>query len=90
MNTDPDILRKEFLDSLRSYVTYWTHQKGYTCKQKMEGLVHSILCVIDGVSSQLDGYIDLVVRVSLDDHGEKEQEVLINGDCYLHDEWHEK
>lgn len=47
-----------FIDAIHQYIRYWDRQNDRTSKEKMEGLAHSILCLLDGVSGQWHGNID--------------------------------
>lgn len=54
-NTDKaDKYRKEFLDSVHSYLDYWNNQQNLSAKDKLWGFAMSILGVIDGVDSTND------------------------------------
>lgn len=48
-------IRKMFLDTLHMQVSYWTSLKKPT-KETCEGLVHSILCIFDGVNAGLPAF----------------------------------
>ena len=51
-------IRKEFLDHLHFLVDYWQDEKvAPTMKDKLNGLVFSILSTIDGCDEKLPGYI---------------------------------
>lgn len=86
--------RKTFLDILRAKARYWAtipvedeDDRLYRC----EGLIHSILSIIDGVSDF--PAFDLVLRPHPDDkafhidEGDRwyEDGTTINGDVYLHE-----
>lgn len=44
-------VRDEFLYNLWAKVHYWENVPNYTSHMKLEGLVHSILVMLDGMSS---------------------------------------
>lgn len=48
-------IRKQFLDQLRAYVTYWNGLPDKTPKEKLEGLAFSICVMLDG-GSALPGF----------------------------------
>ena len=52
-----DQIKKQFIGYLHHLVDYWENQKGRGSKDKLEGLVHSILVGIDGFSSDLPGFV---------------------------------
>jgi hypothetical protein len=94
----PEELRDEFMDTCRATADYWAttdakHQDGtpYSCHERLSGLVHSILCIFDGVSVGLPAF-DITAQPHPDDkeyhrsEGEDwiEPGTVIN-DCMLHD-----
>lgn len=87
-----DEMKEKFLSGIRCLVDYWSKQDG-SDKDKLEGLSHSILCMIDGVSSAMPCAIDLVLRLHPDDkqyHIDNEEQwvedgMCINDDVYLHE-----
>lgn len=54
-----------FINGIHQCIDYWDKQN-YTSKGKMEGLMHSILCMLDGVSGSFDGNIDDLAKDSED------------------------
>lgn len=42
---------------IHQMISYWDRQKDISSKAKMEGISHSILCALDGVSGSFDGNI---------------------------------
>lgn len=57
----PQQIREQFFTHIESLVDYWDRQ-GLSSKDKLEGLVHSILSMIDG-SSMLPAF-----RIAVDPH----------------------
>lgn len=47
----------EFLDFIRQSIIFWDHQKDRSSKEKLEGLSHTILAMLDGVSGSFKGDI---------------------------------
>ena len=88
------------MDTCRTMASYWatvTIDEGAdSCKRRIEGALHSWLCIIDGVSAGIHGF-DLVAAPHPDDkdylrgEGEdwSERGTVINGDVYLHDHLYE-
>ncbi len=53
-----DEVRQQFLEHVWHNLEYWLHEeRAATTRDKMEGLVHSIFCVLDGCSMGLPGFI---------------------------------
>lgn len=91
--------RKAFLNSICGMISYWNSEglsnvpKDYNSRQRLEGLVHSILVLIDGGSGTMPKY-NISPAPHPDDkdyhisNGEKwhDPDVIIN-DCQLHDEY---
>ena len=51
---------QEFMSALHMYIAYWNEQQ-LSCKEKLEGLCHSILVILDGMSASFHGDIsDLI------------------------------
>jgi len=50
-------IRDEFVDHVGHLVDYWDTLPDKSCREKLEGLAHSILTTIDGESVALPGYI---------------------------------
>jgi hypothetical protein len=87
--------RAIFLDAIRTYIDYWANNPAVadrTHQRRLEGFAHSLLCVIDGVSSAMPCSMDLVLSPHPDDkqfnidQGENwiEAGMVIN-DCHLHE-----
>lgn len=53
---------KEFIDAIRFATSYWDDQNDRSCRLKMEGLVHSILCMLDGCSGQFRGNLESLCK----------------------------
>lgn len=68
----PEEIRGDFLDTCRALADYWaggqTHPDGttYTCHERLSGLLHSVLCIFDGVSVGLPAF-DIVASPHPDD-----------------------
>jgi len=84
-------VRAEFLDCLRSNISYWATREGMPEREKLEGLTFSFLTLLDGVSGM--PCFDLLIRPHSDDkqfHIDEGQDYYEDGmiinDCYLHDE----
>lgn len=82
-----------FLQNAKVQARYWAMQE-CSDKEKTHGLLHSMLCMIDGVSGGFPCSIELVLRPHPDDkqycidNEEKwvEDGMCINDDVYLHEE----
>ena len=85
--------RKELIQHFETIVDYWENEsRAITSKEKLDGLLHSILCVFDGVSGFMPSY-----NISLNPHpddkayyihkGENyyEPDMIINEDIPLHE-----
>lgn len=87
-------LRAQFMDGARCTARYWAGLEGKTSLEVAEGVVHSILCMIDGCSSAFPAAIDLVARPHPDDkeynirNGEDwvEDGTVLNANTSLHEE----
>lgn len=84
--------RDRFINQMRNYAEYWKNEvRVPDVEGKLEGLLHSILCVFDGVA----GYpaVDLVLRPHPTDQAYREENeedyyvdgTVINDDVHLHD-----
>jgi hypothetical protein len=88
-------LREMFLDEIDSSVVEWTKVKDYSNRDRLSGLVHSILCAIDGVSGGFPMSLNLVVNAHHDDKADAiaegrnwiEPETVLNEDSMLHESW---
>ena len=89
----PEEIRDDFLDTCRNLADYWAGpgvDRG-TCHERLSGLVHSILCIFDGVNGGMPAF-DIVASPHPDDkefhraEGEDwiEPGTVIN-DCMLHE-----
>ena len=106
MNDEPraktaEEIRTEFMHTCRVLTEFWA-----TCNlpdgaedtvlYRLQGALHSWLCIIDGVNAGIHGF-DLVAAPHPDDkdylrgEGEdwSERGTVINGDVYLHDHLYE-
>lgn len=54
-----------FIIAIREYIKYWDSQP-INSKEKLEGLTHSILCLLDGISGNFDGDIEDIAKNSKD------------------------
>jgi hypothetical protein len=61
-------LRDDFMDTCRDLADYWASPQvpRETCHERLQGLLHSLLCLIDGVSGEWPAF-DLVARPHPDD-----------------------
>lgn len=50
-------IERFFLEYLWQTIAYWDRQTDRTPRGKMEGLTHSILVALDGMSSQLPAFV---------------------------------
>lgn len=88
-------VQEKFLNYLHALVDYWDKVNSRNSKEKMEGLIHSILVTFDGTSIEFPA-LDIVLRPHPDDKdyhiGNHEQwfedGMCINDDVYLHDMWY--
>jgi hypothetical protein len=58
---DPTIV-SEFITCIHILINYWDNQTDGSSKEKMEGLAHSMLCMLDGVSDCFIGNIDVLAK----------------------------
>jgi hypothetical protein len=98
-------MRRLFLGHLRKLVSYWATtdltrpefrdelaQVGET-RFRLNGLVHSILCTLDGVSGSMPAF-DLVPSPHKDDeefnraNGDDWWSSVVINECSLHEGWH--
>jgi hypothetical protein len=89
-------VRRAFLDYIRDCVDYWDRQVVRdSCREKMDGLVHSILTLLDG-GTELPGF-----TVSPRSHPGVRAFCIAEGEDYypgsdcdiagsLHEEWYSK
>lgn len=62
-----DEMRDEFMDAVRCAVAYWAKESRQPdCVDKLSGLAHSLLCLIDGVTAGFPA-LDLVCSPHPDD-----------------------
>jgi hypothetical protein len=90
----PEELRDDFMDTCRALADYWASDviEARTCHERLSGLVHSILCIFDGVSGGMPAF-DITASPHPDDKeyhrsgGENwiEPGTVINGDVMLHE-----
>lgn len=86
-------MKAMFLQNAKVQARYWDMQN-CSSKEKLDGLLHSIFCMIDGVSGGFPCSIELVLRPHPDDkqycidNDEQwvEDGMCINDDVYLHEE----
>ena len=92
-------LRDDFMDAVRAAADFWAdpaHSPGRDWPDRVRGALHSILCVIDGVSG-LPAF-DLAAQPHPDDkqfHIDEDENwiepgTVINSDDYLHDRLYER
>jgi hypothetical protein len=67
-----DEVREKLLSIFSSYVSYWNSEDGSNVlpqtatRTRLEGLVHSVLCVLDGCTAGAPGF-DIVAKPHADD-----------------------
>lgn len=91
-------LRAQFMDGARCIARYWAGLEGKTSLEVAEGVVHSMLCMIDGCSSAFPSAIDLVARPHPDDkqyHIDNDKDwvedgTVLNDNWSLHEELYKK
>jgi hypothetical protein len=89
--------QKMFLDQARSIARYWANLQGKTPRERCEGVVFSMLVMIDGGSAGLPAF-DLVACPHPDDekfHREEGENfwqdgMAINSNTQLHEQFHER
>lgn len=87
--------RKEFLEHIQNCSEYWANLPDKTPQERCDGLVFSILAMLDGDSMALPA-MDVSFHPHPDDKeflkGEGENwhdpHIVINDDCQLHELWH--
>lgn len=64
----PEEVRDDFMNTCRSLADFWAGDgaAGKSCQERLQGLLHSILCIFDGVSGGLPAF-DIVARPHPDD-----------------------
>jgi hypothetical protein len=91
-----DEVRKDFLDQLRHLVFYWdTQVDRQTQRERMEGLVFSILNIFDGTAGGMCA-MDISLSPHPDDaeyqreNGDNwfEEGMVINKSAMMHEEWY--
>lgn len=89
----PEEVRDDFMDTCRALADYWASPQVArgSCHERLSGLLHSILCVFDGVSGGLPAF-DIAASPHPDDkefcRGEGEDWIepgTVINDCMLHD-----
>lgn len=91
-----DEMRQAFLEQCRTLTEYWARPSvapEYDTRQRLSGLLHSILCVIDGASAGFNCALDLVCRPHPDDKAYQQQQgdnwiedgTVLNGSAMLHE-----
>ena len=50
-------VREQFLETVRSYISYWNTLPNKTIQERLEGLAFSILVILDGDTSSLPNFI---------------------------------
>lgn len=74
-------VRQAFLEHIKAEVHHWSvvdSEHHDTCKKKLDGLAHSILCMFDGVTSEFPA-MDIVLRP----HPENKQDAIDNEDDWF-------
>lgn len=87
-------VRDQFLDHCHSLVDYWLNEsRTPDVKDKMNGLVFSILNIFDGTTAALPAF-DIIPSPHPSDkaycqsNGDNWYEAVVINDCHLHDEWY--
>lgn len=88
----PDDLRDDFIHQCKAMVDYWAEEP-VESREQLSGLLHSILCIIDGVSGGFPVALDLVCRPHPDDKAYMQAEgedwiedgTVINESSMLHE-----
>lgn len=44
---------------------YWRNLPNFSESEKLEGLIHSILCILDGVSGSFEGDIENIAKYKI-------------------------
>lgn len=92
----PEEVREMFLDQLRATKKYWLNESRVkTESERMDGLVFSILVMLDGGTMDLPAF-DLIPsphegdKDYLTSQGEKYFSKEVINDCQLHELWYKK
>jgi len=90
--------REMFLNHIHDMVEFWANEsRKQDPKRKLDGLVFSILALIDGSGMGLPA-MDIVLRPHPEDkefHQKEDEDwfedgMVINDDCHLHEFWHKE
>ncbi len=84
--------RKMFLDHAKALASYWSRVESATTKEKLEGLLFSMMVIFDGGSGGFPA-VDLVLRPHEEDKQYNIEQggdwivdgQVINDDCQLHE-----
>ena len=80
-NYTKEEMREMFMGSAKHLALYWSKVENESDYEKIMGFLHSMLCIIDGVSGGFPASIDLVLRP----HPEDKQFNIDNGDNWVED-----
>lgn len=89
----PEEIRGDFLDTCRALADYWAGDsvQARTCHERLSGLLHSVLCIFDGVNGGLPAF-DIIASPHPDDkeyhRGEGEDWIepgTVINDCMMHE-----
>ena len=72
-----EIVREEFLNHIRGLVDYWDKVDEKNCREKLQGLAFSVLAMLDGVSTDICGFI-----VAPSTHEDDKAYHIANGEDY--------
>lgn len=80
-------IQDELFDAVQMMAEYWAETKlrpeHDTVRHRMDGLVHSIFCIFDGVSASMPGFKVMVDSASLnEDSNEYPKDLDIAGDLH--------
>lgn len=86
-----DEVRDEFMNACRDSVDYWASSgipSHYSIHDRLSGLLHSLLVIVDGSSGSFDCSLDLVCRPHPDDkeYSISEDEDWVEDGTVLNDE----
>jgi len=54
--TEQEVLEK-FISAVDDFIDYWNDEPGLDQRDRLKGLAHSILCIIDGCNASIPAFI---------------------------------